>query len=177
MRWQKKTRVGCDETSVTAPRATSEAKHPPSPHLYNKYFHSTLPHSSHLVVSVSAPIAVSVLLLLLSLPLLTVLEKPISVPSVLFRRAQISSQVRIKRPQRTPPSFSLLYSHLYLFVQLGLSLSLPPLSLLRHSLLQIFVRNLNLRKKNVTLNTFYSPWPLAFNRLLPLLIHAPPPMS
>ena len=160
------------------PRATSEALPPPP--IYIIIFPSLscltplaspLPHPLRLDTIYSEHPS--------RFPLLTPhpSPEPISVTSVLFRRAQISSQVRIKSPQRTPPSFSLLYSHLYLFVQLGLSLSLPPLSLLRHSLLQIFVRNLNLRKKNVTLNTFYSPWPLAFNRLLPLLIHAPPPMS
>ena len=114
-----------------------QAKHPilpPSlaaPHLYNNISTSIFLRSSHLtslVVSVSAQITVSVLLDIFFPLLLTFLEKPLTVPSVLFRRAQISSQVCIKRPQLVHhhlPSFLLLCSQLYPFVQLGLSLSLP----------------------------------------------------
>jgi hypothetical protein len=135
------------------PRASSEAPNPapvpsrPPPHLYNNISTSSLPHSPHphhscrvgFCTAYSEHPSRSLLLVLTHLSL----EKPITVPSVLFRRAQISSQVCINAlsSSHPHPPFSLPYSQLYPFVQLGPSLSLPLLSLLRHSLLQIFVRN------------------------------------
>ena len=66
------------------------------------------PHHS-LVVLVSAQITVSILLDVLSLILLTSPEKSISVPSVLYRRAQISSQVCIKRSHLDLSSSPLIF--------------------------------------------------------------------
>lgn len=147
----KKKRVGCDEVSAVfrvLPRATSEAPNP-APSLPAPFIYCNNPPCSHLSPHLSRRVGLCTHYSEhpsrrpLFPVLLTFLEKPITVPSVLFRRAQISSQVCIKGPQLVhphPPSFSLPCSQLYPFVQLGLSLSLSLLSL-RHSLLQNFVWN------------------------------------
>lgn len=112
---------------------------------------------------VSAQIPVSILLDVLSLILLTFPEKSISVPSVLYRRAQISSQVCIKHPQldhRHPPSLSFPDSHLYPFVQLGPSLVFPSPFISPPTLSASNFRpepNSFEKKKSLLISFFYSP--------------------
>lgn len=127
------------------PRATNEAPILPCPraiYIINISF-SVLPHSPPSSSPVSPHFTVSFLRDLFSPLLLTLLQTPISVTSVLFRRAQNSSHVRITHPQLVliHPHFLFRTARFYPCVQLGPSLSLLPLSLFRHSLLRIFARN------------------------------------
>ena len=167
------------------PRATNEAPIlpcPRPPHLYNNYFllhlASLLSPRLSLVVTGSPQFTVSTLRDLLTPVILTLLQRPISVTSVLFRRAQNSSHVRIE-----PSSSS---SFTFIFSSLQPTLPFCAISLSPSLLLYLFFVTLcseslpgtePSKKKKIPLIPFYSSWPLASNPLLLLLIHAPPPMS
>lgn len=141
-------------TSVTVfrvlPRANKRSTHswPPSlsPHLYNISTRPCLPPLTSLFsrrVGLCANYCEHPSRRPIPDPL-TSPEKSISVPSVLYRRAQISSQVCIKRPHLDLSSSSLIFfsgqPHLPFCAIRPFAFSSPFISP-RHSLLPIFVRN------------------------------------
>ena len=137
------------------PRATNEAPILPCPRpppIYIIIFPSSscslLSSLLSRIVSVFPQFAVSTLRDLLSSLLLTLLQRPISVTSVLLDGLKILLTYASGLPSSS--SLTLIFSsdsYLYPSVQLALSLSLLPLSLFRHSLLRIFVRNSNPQKR------------------------------
>jgi hypothetical protein len=186
--WDRKKKKLRDVTrSVTEPCLeffhALQAKHPILPCPRRPIYIIIFPSPSCLTPPASPlppQFTVSIIRVFLSQFFLTLLQTPISVTSVLIRRAQIFLTYASSLPSSSSSSSSLIFSSVQptlplcairLFAFASPSISFPSLSApnLRPEL------NPQKRKKN-TFNTFYSPWPLAFNPLLPLLIHAPPPM-